>query len=238
MESGDLDDGPDGAGLSRTAESTLLTKSSSARIRRVAYCDRSSSWAISRPFSATTLPPTEREVTRLGPLRAIRALTAPVSTSISAGPTEVRIAVAGAVDGPTDSWRGPVRSGAAAMAWPDHSTEPSGQYARGQVCIGTDLPSAVVRWSGVSGWRAPFLVKGTPQLTPLGPGEALRPANGGRPGRADRRAAGPRGGRATARGRGGAAGWGAWHRARRTDPGKASGRSPGNKNPRREGAGS
>src|SRR5208283_45286 len=51
------------------------------------------------------------------------------------------------------------------MECPLHMTEPSGQYAVVQVCIGTVLPSAVLRVIASFGWTLP-LGQGTPQLTP------------------------------------------------------------------------
>ena len=55
-------------------------------------------------------------------------------------------------------------SGVAAMEWPLHMIDPSGQYAVGQLCTGMDLPSAVLSENESLFCTLPF-GHGTPQLT-------------------------------------------------------------------------
>ncbi len=116
--------GPD---CSTTTASTRLAKSSSRTIRSAAYRERSSSIAISWPSCATWRPPTYSPAIRLVPRLGMTARTAPVSISTVPSVCET---VNGAVTGapaPTVSWSGPPIPAVAAIAWPDHLIEPSGQ---------------------------------------------------------------------------------------------------------------
>jgi len=104
---------------------------------------------------------------RLEPDLGMRARTAPVSTVTAAAVSAQVILAAGADAAPGARENGPARPEVAAMAWPLHLTEPSGQRAKAQDCMCTETPLAAVRTRVSVGWTAP-LGHGTPQLTPSG----------------------------------------------------------------------
>jgi hypothetical protein len=68
---------------------------------------------------------------------------APVDTSTEAGVSLTVTGDGGAILEPGTTLNGPASPASAAIARPDHFKEPSGQYARGQVCVGMECPSDV-----------------------------------------------------------------------------------------------
>lgn len=129
-----------------------------------------SGWRMStrRPFLAISVDPRVTDLTSVEPLLPIFAVMTPVDMSMVPPLLSTVTDLSGAPGSP-----------AARLSFPDpeltacavHLREPSGQYAIGQDCTGTALPSASVSakvWSSV---YAPF-GQGTPTVEP---GAAPRP---------------------------------------------------------------
>src|SRR4051812_6914065 len=96
---------------------------------------------------------------------ASRQIARPLTTSIESDESFTFSGDDGGVGSPGAIENGPVSCGDAAIAWPVHFTDPSGQYAIGQLCTGTSPPLPSVNRND-----APFATaprgQGTPQLTP------------------------------------------------------------------------
>src|SRR4051812_46099762 len=110
---------------------------------------------MSFPSRATMISPSFTDCTSDAPLFESRQLVRPFIISMVSLESETLSGDAGATGSPGAIENGPARSALAAIACPDHFSDPSGQYASGQLCTATCLPFVSVRRKCASFTTAP-----------------------------------------------------------------------------------
>src|ERR1019366_679465 len=139
------------------------------------YSERSSRMAIKWPARPTSRPSTDNESIKFVPLFAMRQFNGPVETAMKFASSCTVTGDLGTTAEPVPTVNGVASVESAAMASPDHFTDPSGQYASGQVCVGRDCPSAV-RTTTCDSFAMVPRGHGTPQLTPTGVSGGFAPS--------------------------------------------------------------
>src|SRR6185437_6581940 len=125
-------------------------------------CRMQTSW----PAPAICFPAMVIELRMFAPLVGSTHCNAPVSIVISRGAFLTVSDPAAPEPAPIESVAGALIPAGTTVAKPLHLSEPSGQYAIGQLCSGSAFPSAT-RLKLAPFFTAPC-APGTPQLTPVG----------------------------------------------------------------------